>query len=39
LRACDAARFGPGGGNGDDLPLAARGLVKALEEEWLRRFP
>jgi hypothetical protein len=39
LRACDTARFGPGGGNGDDLPVAARELVKALEEEWLRRFP
>jgi hypothetical protein len=39
LRACDAARFGPGGGNGDNLPVAARELVKALEEEWLRRFP
>jgi hypothetical protein len=39
LRACDAARFGPGAGNGDALPLAARELVKALEDEWLQRFP
>jgi hypothetical protein len=39
LRACDAARFGPGGGNGNDLPVVAGELVKALEEEWLRRFP
>jgi hypothetical protein len=39
LRACDAAQFGPGGGNGDDFPAAARELVKALEDEWFRRFP
>jgi hypothetical protein len=39
LHACDAAQFGPGSANGNDLPAAARELVKALEEEWLRRFP
>ena len=34
LHACDAARFSPGGSNGNDLFATAANLINALEEEW-----